>query len=162
MLRHFDTFLRKYILFCDYEILRNKNKPTLKRTELVIHLRAFCWGSIGIVAATIGTVQLPPLLGHTVDVTVPYCRAGLFGSSVNVVCPCKIFPFGGWLMSALSISHWGEGHNFSADFNPNHSHVNTAPKQASLQTTLRPHFHARPKQNYFMENVLISNTNLWN
>ncbi len=44
--------------------------------------------------------------------------------------------------------HWGEWLNSSADFNPNHNHVNAAPTQASLQTTSRPHHHATPKQNY--------------
>ncbi len=34
--------------------------------------------------------------------------------------------------------HWGEWLNSSADFNRNHNHINAAPKQASLRTTLRP------------------------
>jgi hypothetical protein len=50
----------------------------------------------------------------------------------------------------------GECHNSSVDINPNHNHVNAAPKQASLQTTSRPHHHATPKQNYCMSNVLVS------
>jgi hypothetical protein len=44
--------------------------------------------------------------------------------------------------------HWGKWLNSSADFNPNLNHVNAAPKQASLQTTSRPHHHATPKQHY--------------
>jgi hypothetical protein len=39
--------------------------------------------------------------------------------------------------------HWGERLNSSADFNPNH---NASPKQASLQTNSRPHYHATPKK----------------
>jgi hypothetical protein len=46
--------------------------------------------------------------------------------------------------------HWGEWHDSSDDFNPNHNHVNAAPKQARLQTTSRPLHHATPKQNYCM------------
>ncbi len=52
--------------------------------------------------------------------------------------------------------HWGEWLNSSADFNPNHNHVNAAPTQASLQTTSRPHHHATPKQNLLYINVLVS------
>jgi hypothetical protein len=64
-------------------------------------------------------------------------------------------------VSALSIPIGGEWHNSSADFNPNHNHVNADfnpnhnhvnadPKQASLQNTSRPHHHATAKQNYHM------------
>ncbi len=34
--------------------------------------------------------------------------------------------------------HWGEWHNSSADFNPNHNHVNAAPNK---QASRLPHVH---------------------
>jgi hypothetical protein len=41
----------------------------------------------------------------------------------------------GRLTSVRTIDpHWEKGLNSSADFNPNHNHVNVAQKQASLQT----------------------------
>jgi hypothetical protein len=51
---------------------------------------------------------------------------------------------------------WGEWLKSSADFNPNHYHVNAASKQTSLPTTSRPHHHATSKQKYCMLNVLVS------
>ncbi len=54
---------------------------------------------------------------------------------------------------------WGDWHNSSAEFSANHNHVNAAPKQASIQTILRPHHNTTPKQNYCMSNVLVSITN---
>jgi hypothetical protein len=57
----------------------------------------------------------------------------------------RIFPLGCWPVSALSIPI-GEYHNSHAEFNLNHNHVNAATKQASIQTTLRQHRHAAPKQ----------------
>jgi hypothetical protein len=64
---------------------------------------------------------------------------------VNVICPCKS-PH--WTVDNVRTAdtHWGEWHKSSADFNPNHNHDNAAPKQASLQTTSRPHHHATPKK----------------
>jgi hypothetical protein len=47
---------------------------------------------------------------------------------------------------ALSIPI-GEWHNFHADFNPYHNHVNAEPKQASFQITSLLYHHATPKQN---------------
>ncbi len=58
--------------------------------------------------------------------------------------------------------HWGEWLNSSADFNPNHNHVNAAPTQASLQTTLRPHHHATSKQKNTVYKCIRLNTYLWN
>jgi hypothetical protein len=68
----------------------------------------------------------------------------------------QISPLDGWLVSALSTPIGEKWLNSSADFNPNHNHVNAAPKQASFQTTSRPHHHATYKQNYCMFNVLVS------
>jgi hypothetical protein len=51
------------------------------------------------------------------------------------------------LTSVLTANpYWGERLNSSAEFNPNYKHVNTARKQASLQTTSRPHHHATLQQ----------------
>ncbi len=52
--------------------------------------------------------------------------------------------------------HWGEWLNSSADYNPNHNHVNAAPTKACLQATSRQHHHASPKQNYCIINVFVS------
>jgi hypothetical protein len=73
-----------------------------------------------------------------------YCRAGLFGSKCDL--SMQLSPLDCSLVSALSITI-GEWHNSLADFNPNHNHGNADPKQASLQTTVRPQHHATPKQN---------------
>jgi hypothetical protein len=63
----------------------------------------------------------------------------------------------GRLISVLTVDpHWGVWLKYSADFNPNHNHVNAAPNQTSLQTTSRPHHHATSKQNYCIQNVLVS------
>ncbi len=58
----------------------------------------------------------------------------------------QISPFGRLTSVRIDDPYWGEGYNFLVDFNPNHNHVNAAPKQASLQTMSRPHHHAIPKQ----------------
>ncbi len=46
----------------------------------------------------------------------------------------RISPLGGWLPGSVRTvdTHSGEWFNSPADFNPNHNHVNAAPKQASL------------------------------
>ncbi len=64
------------------------------------------------------------------------------------------------LTSARAVdTHCGEWLNSSADFNPNRNYVNAAaPKQASFQTTSRPHHHATLMQNYCINNVLVSPT----
>jgi len=65
----------------------------------------------------------------------------------NVICPCNL-PMGR-LISVRSVDpHWGECLSPSADFNPDHNHVNADPKQTSLQTTSGPHHYPTPKQNY--------------
>jgi hypothetical protein len=46
--------------------------------------------------------------------------------------------------------------NSSAGFNSNHNHVNAAAKQASRQTTSRPHQHATPKSLYTKQCVPVS------
>jgi hypothetical protein len=66
----------------------------------------------------------------------------------------QISPLGGWLVSALSIP-FGRMAQSSADFNPSYNHINSAPKQARLQTTSRSHHHATHKQTYCMQNVLV-------
>jgi hypothetical protein len=68
----------------------------------------------------------------------------------------QISPLYGWLVSALSIPIGGEWLKSSADFNPNHNHVNVAPKQTSLQTTSRPHHHATSSKINVCKNVLVS------
>jgi hypothetical protein len=84
------------------------------------------------------------------ETVLQWCWAELFGSKCNL--SMQISPLDGWLVSALSNvhPHWGEGNNFSADFNPNHNHVSSAPKQARLKTTSRSHHHATLKQIFCM------------
>ncbi len=73
-----------------------------------------------------------------------------------MICPCKS-PYGAVDLCPHCRSPLGEWLISYADFNPNHNHVNAAPKQSSLQTTSRPHHHATPKQNYCTYiNVLVS------
>ncbi len=99
----------------------------------------------------------PPLLVQRCNDTT----AGLSYLEVNVICPCKSPHWAvNYRVSALRTvdPHWGEWHNFSADFNPNHNHINAAPnKQVSrpphVYTTMQP-----PKQNYCMYHVLVSIT----
>ncbi len=64
----------------------------------------------------------------------------------------QISPLGGWLLFARTVDpHWGEWLNSSADFNPNHNHVNAAPNQTRASTFLHVHTTMQPpKQNYFM------------
>ncbi len=81
--------------------------------------------------------------------------AGVGYLEVNVICPCK--SPGKWPLSELSISI---GQNGSADFNLNLNQFNTAPKEARLRTTSRPHHQATPKQSYCKCTNI--NTNLWN
>jgi hypothetical protein len=71
----------------------------------------------------------------------------------------QIFLLGVCLVSALSIpiAENGSIPLLALKFNPNHNHVNAASKQASLQTTSRPHHHATPKQNYSMPICEIKN-----
>jgi hypothetical protein len=101
----------------------------------------------------------------TVPLLVQRCNgttAGLGYLEESVICPCKS-PH--WtLISVRTVDpQWGEWFNSSADFNPNNNHVNTGPKQASFQTTSRPHHHATLKQkNYCMQNCTRFDTNLWN
>ncbi len=71
----------------------------------------------------------------------------------------QISLLGGGLVSALSISIGENGSFPLMTLTPDHNHVNAAPKQASLQTTSRPHHRATPKQNYCIYctvNVLVS------
>ncbi len=63
---------------------------------------------------------------------------------VNVICKCKS-------PHLRTVNpHWVKWLDSSTDFNPNHNHVNAAPKQVSLQTTSRPQHHPTPKQNYYI------------
>jgi hypothetical protein len=75
---------------------------------------------------------LPPLLVQRCNGTT----AGLGYLEANVICPCKS-------------PHWTV--DSSADFNPNHNHVNAPPNQASLQTTSRPHHYATSKQILYLK-----------
>jgi hypothetical protein len=69
-----------------------------------------------------------------------------FGRRKTLLCT---LPISNPLWSALSIpGGMAQWHNSSADFNPNHNRANSAPKQASLQTTSCPHHHAIRKQNF--------------
>ncbi len=81
-----------------------------------------------------------------------YRRAGLFGSKFDL--SMQILPVSGWQVPHCRYP-LGEWHSSAADINPNHNHVNAAPKQASLQTTSRPLHHATPQANLLY--VLVSN-----
>ncbi len=62
----------------------------------------------------------------------------------------------GRLTSARTVDlHRGEGHISFVDFNPNHNHVNAAPKQASLQTSSRPH-HMQPPSKITVKYISFS------
>ncbi len=89
-------------------------------------------------------LELPPLLVQRCTGTT----AGLGYLEVYGICPCKS-PHWTVDKNVRNVDiHWEEWLNSSADFNPNHKHVKAASKEASLQTTSRPHHHATPKQNY--------------
>jgi hypothetical protein len=83
---------------------------------------------------------LPPLLVQRCNGST----AGLGYLEVNVICDVHAnLPIGRLLSVRTVDSHWGEWHNSSADFNPNHHYVNAAPnKQASrlphVHTTMQP------------------------
>jgi hypothetical protein len=94
-------------------------------------------------ASLISMVILLPLVG---DVSVS--RLYWYRGVTVLLSGWVISSLGGWLVSALSIPIGENISNSSADFNPNHNHVNAASKQASLQITSCQHHHATPKQNY--------------
>jgi hypothetical protein len=88
-------------------------------------------------------LELPPLLVKRCTGTT----AGLGYLEVYVFAHANL-PIGRLTSVRIVDLHWEEWLNSFADFNPNHSHVNAAPKQACLQITSGPHHHAAPEQNY--------------
>ncbi len=104
-----------------------------------------CLCSNSAYAASIG---LPPLLVQRCNGTT----AGLGYLDVQYTWFVHSNLPIGRLTSVRTVNlHWGEWLNSSAYFNPNNNHVNSAPTQASLQTTSRPHHHATPMQNYCIQ-----------
>jgi hypothetical protein len=108
---------------------------------------------------------LPSLLVQMCNGTT----AGLGYLEVNMICPCES-PH--WAMDQCPHcrSPWGEWLKSSADFNPNHNHVNADPKRTSLHTTSRPLHHAAPSKitvckmyscQYQSQSVKIINQKEW-
>ncbi len=84
-----------------------------------------------------------------------YCWAGLFWSKCDLAM--QMSPLIAWLVVRIVDPHWEEWHNSFADFNPNHNHVNAAPKQASLKTSRPNHICMQPQAKLLYEKY----TNLW-